>query len=526
MQNALQQELKSVTKDFGQIVFYENTDTIQYDYSLKGYYENANVIFESFSKLNYICKNMTDQDDCKYYIGNKENDLKMVKKNVNFIKSKHRQKRFWTACILGTAKAAKVILPASVLTMGASAVFTEYRIHQEKLYYAKKQAEASKTELEIEQKELEVAKKALNDTKRALEILKEENKKRDEYEKLKDIIQSTLTRHISDSEIIINVLNGNVKDYLFKMVDIRDFANSIKLINESLEANYSLPNVGLFDLLEFSTVYHAKNDTHVQILINIPILNPDKSNLSGFIPLPFKQRNSVFVMDSKSEFLFMLNNTLKMIPREYLNHCKRVKSLTICSSIVQEFIEEPELCVKEYFKNDTNDCIYKRIISQNYFVDTSDFSVYCFIVKPIVLRISCAKTSEILNIDTSQEIFFEKHCELFKMTNKTILKTNSYTAMEIENKYVRPNLSTFDTNTNDWTEVIQRIDQYGTQYTELYDATEEILEKENSEDSFWTFITEISIFSIIKYIFCLFLIILSIKIIMHVIVLFKKVPTI
>lgn len=226
-----------------------------------------------------------------------------------------------------------------------------------------------------------------------------------------------------------------------------------------------------------------------------------------------------------------------MLPREHLNHCKKVKNLTICSSIILEFIEEPENCIKIYF-NISNECEMRKIIPQNYFVDTSDFSMYCFVREPIDLRTSCAKEVKILNINKSQEIFYEKHCEMFKLINKTVLVTPSFTEIELESKYMRPNLSTFDSNTNDWTDIIQRINQYGNEYAELYEITEEIEDSreanennmEDNSSNYWNRITnildQISIFSIIKYIFCLLVVILVVKLVKQAFLMFKNAPTI
>lgn len=166
---------------------------------------------------------------------------------------------------------------------------------------------------------------------------------------------------------------------------------------------------------------------------------------------------------------FMINEKKSIIPLGILKKCKRETNLTICKSIIQEILTKEEHTCGIYSEEK---CNYKHIRSKNYIIETSNNSVYCYILNPMQIKISCMENEKILNLTGSTEIFFDDFCDLNKVTNNQT-HNQTYFEFKIKNNYIKPNLTRYNNETKEWIN-FEKLNRYQIEYLKEYKDIQEL----------------------------------------------------
>lgn len=496
----LQADPKMIVKDIGKVSFFENVETIEYDLDLQPFFSNAQSIFNATEELVAICKNSTENNNCNHYINNIKHNLEEVRMNVNLIKSEERRKKrnFWASAARQFFHVAKHVIPSTFFAAGAAAIVSDTITDQKLLQAAKTRHNEIKKDLNNTLLLINVTAGALNETKKSLRSLKKEFKKSKSFEEIMDTIQLGLTQHYKNAEIFTGILDGQIREQVFKFYNIENFTQQIQEINKRVFPDFALPSLNVFDLLKISSTYYTRNSTHIKVIVEIPILNRELSALKAYIPVPFLENNITKIFNTNAKFVFVQNETLKMISREDLKLCLNINELTICNSLMTEIMDSVDPCIHSFFLGNHDECHDKAIEPHNYIIDTSGNSVYCFILKPFALKISCYDGDQILNLTESREIHFEDHCEIYKISRNIAYNASTYTAINITHNYIPPNLSVFSTNGENITDELFIVDRFEIELLQIYDRTKRMQEDSSSGEEIETEINFSKFFGKIK----------------------------
>lgn len=449
---------RALTKYKGKISFYDRMETIEYDYNLKAFYENIDTIKLGIDKLTKICQESKNSHNCNHFIRNLKTDWEKVKIDVDLLESKHRKKRAFFLPLLGSIL--KIAIPTIIIAALTAWIFTEYRINKLK--------EAGKNNSKIMQKQIELTRKNVQDqqgivqqTKNAFESLTEKIRKQNNVEEILHIVEFALTRHFKDAEIFKNILFGHTKTSFFSIVDVKNFSARLDEINRKLQPSFCLPKLSTMELVEISNIYHEKNETHVRMMLTVPILDVKNYTLWEYIPLPYKdgQNVKIFRIDSKYVIENNDHNESKIIHGKQLEKCLKTATLTMCNSILLESTEQPDACMENLINNIYTKCENISLKIHNHFIDTSDYSIYCFIIEPVMLKIACLNDNNIFNLSESKEIFMNNHCDLYKVIGGKVDETRLFNKIDINYAYTKPNLSIYDKSTQNYYEIFM-IDRF------------------------------------------------------------------
>lgn len=355
-----------------------------------------------------------------------------------------------------------IAIPTIIVAALVSWVVTDYRVNQKLQEVGKNNSALMIKQIELARKNIQDQQEILQQTKEALDNLNNKIRKRNSIEKILHIVELALTRHFA--AIFKNILSGHIKTSFLNIVDVKNFTSRLDKINKKLQPDFGLPKLNVMELIEISKIYHEKNDMHVKMIIKIPILNLKNYILWKYIPLPYKGDQSVKIFKLDSKYVIENNdyNKIRIIHGKSLKKCMKATMLTICNSITLESTEKADICIESLAKNIYTKCENITLKTRNHCIDTSDFSIYCFIVKPIILKITCLDNNRIFNLSESKEIALDNHCELYKVSEQKLDETHLFNKIEINYEYTRPNLSIYDEVAQNYTEIFM-IDRFKVQ---------------------------------------------------------------
>lgn len=261
---------------------------------------------------------------------------------------------------------------------------------------------------------------------------------------------------------------------IFSILDVESFKSQIQEINNELKIqNQTLPQIDLNQIIQISSLFGTKNETHVKILIEIPIIKLNENPLKEIIPIPFREKHEVKILKINSFYYFInerQNN--KIMTQEQFGSCITQKGLILCNSVLKSKLTNKNECINSLITNkQTNSCEDLKILKRNYIIETSKYSTYCFVIEPFKLRITCNDENFIYNLTGNKEIIYEENCNVFKVLNENVNNISTYKSIEIFNEYVKPNFTIFNTKINNWTNDINMINKNKVELLELLNET-------------------------------------------------------
>lgn len=459
----------TITKNIGQLYFYDETKTLNYKLNLEAYFENEQTFENNTKRLEKLCTELPDNTQCLTYLQTFKYDQKIMKENAELIRSytKSRTKR-WAAMIprffglWGT----RVFILSAVTSAGVSYAYNGAIQNKQGEYNEVLEASVNNTYKEL-----------LNEKAERLDTKMRETKHY-EYE---DVIHSTIilaNKHFRDTNIFMNVFGDNIRTYFFSIIPTENFKDQLDGIKKELPPDYTIPDVTIFEMIEISKITVTKDQTSIQINVDIPIFLNKNITLFELIPIPTLSGNIATILNYNSLHYFIINNEIKIMPFRDFEDCIKLENLTICNTIVFHSIEQPDSCLRAIITNKTlNHCQTNKIPYKNYIMETSIHSAFCYIVKPIILRIACNGRNFIHKLNTSSEIIYDTKCDVYEVTNKVMSNTTDIKTIEINFSYFKPNFSYYDKTLQNWTYDITQINKREIKLLETIEDTRRLIEK-------------------------------------------------
>lgn len=90
---------------------------------------------------------------------------------------------------------------------------------------------------------------------------------------------------------------------------------------------------------------------------------------------------------------------------------------------------------------------------------TSKYSIYCYIINPVKIKITCDDSSKIYNLNESQELYIEENCDVVRMMSNMNLNSKAIATEDIIMPFLNINLTTYDPINKNWTFNMSYIDK-------------------------------------------------------------------
>lgn len=442
--------LQYIEKEIGKIYFYQEKSVINYDLSLNRFYTNARQIEDAISKLDEMCIDLKNDTRCLEFIDSNREELKIIKNNVNVVRNaanRVKKRSFW----LGLGK----IATGGLKLGGKGIIFSAGAYSVDSLSKLFRNGNEAVRDM-VENQKMVVQR---NDDLYYNQIMASER-----LQKYNDLIKEIMERkskHYDYKIIILKILTHEIVDDIFDIVDFANFTEKIDKINAELAPKFTLPQVNINDLIELSRVITYGNKTNVRISIEIPIIDMNEPKfLKEFIPVPFLKDDSTNIFDISSELYFMdENNNAKIMPKYVFDSCKHIENIILCNSVETMNLESPNECIFSLTRGITPNCTHKIINTKNYWMKTSKYSIFCYIIDPVKVKITCDDSSKIYNLNKNQGLDIEEDCDVVRMMSNMNLNSKSITTEDIIMPFLNINLTTYDPINKNWTFNMSYIDK-------------------------------------------------------------------
>lgn len=459
----------TIIKKLGDITFFEKHWKYTNDLNLKEYVENAIVLQNVTDRLSKICEHLERDTNCKYFEQNIKNSAISAQKKIDEITRYKRRKRAFWFIFIGTA-ITQVLVACGVIA--ATKAYTDKELEETR--------EIQKKDREMLEDLMQINHMRNNLTivlMKKLEQLEKYGRSGDSLNELLNIATQSLNYHDRLTQRYIDILNNNFKQHFFEINEYDTFEKTISDINSLLRPHAQLPSLDPYEILDLSDLSYSNNNTHISIHTKIPILYEKNTHtLYEFIPIPFKEGETVQILNTNAKLFFNDNNnkTRVMLPQT-LRHCKQLSTLSICDSILHESLFDMDDCMSAIVSNQTMppQCKFKPMEYRNYFIRLSPHRVFCFIVSPIQFRIVCNDQEKIHKLTENSIVHIPNQCDLHKLLNDFQNNENTLSSFETNEIFLKPNFSIFDEQLNNWTDV-QFINKLNITITTLKNMTDKL----------------------------------------------------
>lgn len=423
-------------KPSGTLYFSENEHIIKFEENLKSYHDNAQALRNNIVQLEKLCKRNKELPNCQYF----ENELKSIAEAA--IKETHYVQ-------LDRSKRELICLAVSMLAIAITTAIGGF--------FLGLSAGIQDTEKAIEQINLisNTTTDQINNTIKGLHLYNMSTNIDFEND-------STMRSNISDVEYINHItllsllaterhnrattkhlksLGNNLREDFFSIIDIYTF-------NETFHTQkYESPLFSLHprEIIKLSKLDAELYNNTITISIRTPILSRTKYYLTSIIPIPISRDNNNFILNLDAKHIVENNATISEISLYTLAQCIQAANLIVCNSLLLDHLLPIDNCLQAIVADKPTQalCTYKKLSYKTQLVKISDKSIYVHIIKPVLLKISCANNAKIMNITKSQEIYYEKNCNLYHSNNKPIQQVNT-TIIKIESPLLEPSFETFE----------------------------------------------------------------------------------
>lgn len=435
-----------IIKNRGRLNFFNTKKSLDFEINLSSYYENAIEIRNYTERLNYLCTIINKPSQCELFLHMYNRDLHLIENNVNYIKgTKKRRNKRWAGFAWKLAKFAGKFIMADLAVSAVTWSVTEAieKNKNLKVFNASTMQDIPKIYKKIAEYE--------NNTEMANEQIRTAAQ---DYGETRDFLSEMKFNHNAMTIKLMHVLHGDVRTQFFDLFDYKNFTEKINVLNKELLPNRTLPVFErVEELFELSTIITSKNDSHIRISLEIPIISTEMYTLFEFVPVPFIKNNFTQIIISNSMFYYMeAPNQAMVIPKIKLDECSNFENLTLCSTGIKQDMEIPDICMDlVIFKQDAKMCQVRKLIPKNYYMQTSDFSIFCYIINQTKVRVSCNEKNIVYTMIKSDEITYEDECDMLEIANEIIMDKTSESIMEVSTPLVRPNVSVYDSIYKKWT---------------------------------------------------------------------------
>lgn len=421
-----------VVKNTGNLHYTQRTWEFRQILNITEYKYTTELLGQCIETLEIICKN-SKNELCEYFMKTARNINLNVNTDIAKLNTLLREKREVTLITVGVIAVVSSIVTfiASYFVYGSALedVKTEFKEHLDMLERA---ANASKNAVEIQKllaKDIDQAFCILRDTYNNNTKDFDENSL---FTFVMDTVILAMINHQSFQSKLNHIYSGELDKRIFEFVDFANFTRQIDAVNRQIKPSFipKIETLGKNNLMKVSTDF---NNTHLIIRIKLPILRENSYEINEFIPIPIRDENSVFILNNEPIIFYRDGMDIFKLPviakQEF---CVTQGNLTVCNSLIEEYIISPSHCVRNQLIFHTDDtCIYKPIRFRNYFVQISEHKIYAFIVTPVEIIKQCGDTDEVLYLIKSQEIPLKSDCTLYKYHGDEQFPSSKHTETNI-----------------------------------------------------------------------------------------------
>lgn len=323
-------------------------------------------------------------------------------------------------------------------------------------------------------------KKLVGILKKNDEKIREMDEKMNEMSEFYDVLHLTSTmleNHQNDMMKLESFFNGHIKDNFFRIIDIFRVEEKLNILNASLSDQYILPQLSAYDMIYLAKIYTTTNETHITLIIRIPILNVEPYAFKEFIPIPMVQNNKTFILDTNSSYFIQDSfDKVKMIAKDTLEDCFSFSRIMICNSLLKDSFLEPDNCVRGLLENNTdNYCGQKTVAEKNYFVKISSTALFVHVTNPLKFKIICGLEERFINVSISELINFSQFCELFEYSHHHINGSLVFSS-EVYTPTFQPIIRIFNSTESKWSSNFEILAKDDIKYIEILNKTKPLFE--------------------------------------------------
>lgn len=478
----------------GEMYFYQHTREIHFSLSQTIYIENAQQLIYNMEGLLETCNQTLSIANCNHFSTNLRYNIAQLKRDITFIKSrKSVQKRaIFIPLLAGTAMYSAI----SFISQAKKNLREKRDIAFDKAEHIEKQLLIIRNTVETSREAIQDLMSILKRSQEKIRELDEKISKMNEFYETLHIASSMLETHQLDMSKLESFFNGHVKDNFLRIIDIMVLEEQLEILNKTIDVQFGLPPLSIFDLINMAKIYTAVNITHFTIIVKIPILNLHPFIFQELIPVPNSRGNNTVIINLNSSYFIQDNNdNIRIVPEDILEDCFIFNRLFICNSLVQDSFVDPDNCTNAVLKHNSNEfCSNKVIRKRNYFVKISGTTLFIYVAKPLKLKILCGLEETIFNITSSNLINFSEFCELLEYSNDKLNDT-SILSSEIYTPVFQPIIRVFNVTENKWKSNFEILNKTDMKYLAIINETIPMFEylkeeREGNKKSFWSFITD------------------------------------
>lgn len=493
---------ETIIKPSGYLYFFDSEYTLNFEIDLKPYFKNALLLQNNTHILEQKCTNNSDLIDCTFFKQNFKQISDMAIKETYYIRQ-GRKKRAILCMLIATLT---ITIATSIAGYFAGAAIASAHVSSLKEQH-NIQHNTTLNQFTLNENQIDIENRSINTLFNNINQLE---KNFTEAQFINQLLASTLIsidKHNRDTEKYVNALSDQLYIKFFSIIDILTFKDALQHIKTKLPDNSPILSLSPHKIIKICSLYSELINETIHITIYIPIVVNEKYSLFNLIPIPVMRDNTTFILNSDAKYLLKNKSFTWEISMVTLTKCIKIADLNICNSLLFEQLIPINNCTEAIInKIDTKGlCTYKILPEKNQLIRISDESIYIYIIKPILLKISCGQDINTMNITKSMEIPHEKRCKLTKPMNDFSFNSTTST-VKIESIYVKPNFTIFDNN--HWSRNIEFLNKYNIEIQNLYRDFKQIQFKfeqrskllENSDSDFFSMLMNFSITEIMKYI--------------------------
>lgn len=422
-----------IIKNRGNFFLYENRKIINSYIDLNSYYGNAFKINETMIELNKICSEIRNFTECDNYRNYFADELASILNNVYYFRGQNiRRKR-------SIGKWLMKLVAGNIAVSGIS-------------WSVRNEVETNNVNNIVSKRELL---QVQNDSFHFQNEINRENilfdAKIRKYHELMHSLTLLKLDHREYTQKYKKILNGQTENGIFDVINYANFSLIISETNGILAPNQTLPKINNKDLFKLSDCIASINGSHIILTIKIPIIETSDSKLFEIIPIPTQNNGKTMILDMKPTFFsYGKSNEILLIPREIFNSCKIFNNITICNSTNRILLETPNECINTIVAKKTINCNHKVIANRNHLIRTGENAIYCYILNPIKMKISCDSGEKFFNLTHSMELKYDQNCNVFHIFNESY-NVVSKSEIIITQPFLETDFSNYEHIFQNWT---------------------------------------------------------------------------
>lgn len=453
---------ENIIKPIGEIYFTDNEHLLNFDINLKGYFANALTLNNNTQILEEKCQRNPNITDCEFFEKKFKSIADLAERETRYIKL-GRQKRELICMAVALIITA---IGTSIAGFVAGAAYANSAqddlIKQSNTYH-----ETLMRNLLTTEKNLKTENKTLVKLIDSIHNLQKNASEREQISRLLTTSLLAIDRHNKDTEKYINALGKELVPKFFSIVDIKTFLDALQNIQRKLPYDSPVLLLKPSEILRISFIQSELLGEKIQITLRIPMISREKYTLSTLTPIPVTRDNTSFILNTDTKYIIKNETTVGEIPISTLSQCIQTANLTICGSSLSREVLELNDCTRALIENKTTTalCTYRVLPTKNQLIHISDSSIYAYIVSPIRLKISCGLSTNIINLNDSTEIDFQRECKVVQISNE-IQPDYTSTTVNIESTLIKPNFAVFENG--NWSEDIEFLNQFDIEIQNLF----------------------------------------------------------